>query len=139
MKTTAKVILRSLAATPLKIAIVYAGIIGLLYVDFRPLPLWIGDAVGYVIHFAAAYALAWWVLQKRSGRWLDGAVVAFNFIVVGALLEIFLYALLRGPSVALVTNLFAWQSAAINACYALGVVVAWLQVRMSLKNAASPE
>lgn len=137
MKTTAKIIVRSLAATPLKVAIVYAGIISLLYLDFRPLPIWVGDALGYAVHFAAAYFLAWWVLHKRSGRWLDGAVVIFNFVVVGALLEIFLYALLRGPSINLLANLFTWQSLAINFCYALGVGIAWLQVRMSLTRVAS--
>ena len=137
MKTTVKIILRSLAATPLKTTIVYAGILSLMYIDFRPLPLWIGDVLGYAIHFGVAYALAWWVLHKRSGRWLDGTVVVFNFVVVGALLEIFLYALLRGPSVSLVSNLFTWQSAAVNLCYFLGVACAWMQVRMALKRGAS--
>jgi hypothetical protein len=136
MKTTLKIILRSLAATPLKIAIVYAGVISLLYVDFRPLPLWIGDVLGYTIHFAVAYFLAWWVLHKRSARKLDGLVVAFNFIVISALLEIFLYALLRGPSSALLTNLFTWQSAAVNFCYLLGVACAWMRVKMDLQKSS---
>lgn len=137
MKTTLKIILRSLAATPLKIAVVYAGYLALLYVDFRPLPLWVGEALGYAIHFAAAFVLAWWVLHKRSARKLDGLVVAFNFIVIGALLEIFLYALLRGPSSTLLTNLFTWQSAAVNLCYFLGVACAWVQVKMSFTRNAS--
>ena len=137
MKTTAKIILRSLAATPLKIALVYAGIISLLYVEFRPLPLWMGDALAYLIHFAAAYFLALWVLHRRSGRWLDGAVVAFNFIVIGALLEIFLAALLRGPSEGLFLGLFTWQSAFVNLCYLMGVICAWVQVRLTLKRDAS--
>ncbi len=137
MKITAKIILRSLAATPLKIALVYAGIIGLLYIDFRPLPLWIGDALAYLIHFAVAYFLAWWVLHRRSGRWLDGAVVVFNFVVISALLEIFLAALLRGPNTNLVTNLFTWQSGVINLCYLIGVMCAWVQVRLTLTRDAS--
>jgi hypothetical protein len=137
MKTTAKIILRSLAATPLKIALVYAGIVGLLYMDFSPLPLWIGDALAYLIHFASAYFLALWVLHRRSGRWLDGAVVAFNFIVISALLEIFLAALLRGPSKGLLLGLFTWQSGLVNLCYLIGVGCAWVQVRLTLKRDAS--
>ncbi|MCK9360926.1 hypothetical protein M0Q28_01725 [Patescibacteria group bacterium] len=137
MKTTANIILRSLAATPLKIALVYAGIIGLLYVDFAPLPLWTGDALAYFVHFAVTYFLALWVLHGKSGRWLDGAVVAFNFIVISALLEIFLAALLRGPNTNLVTNLFTWQSGLINLCYLLGVGCAWIQARLTLTRDAS--
>ncbi len=137
MKMTAKIILRSLAATPLKIALVYAGIIGLLYMDFRPLPLWVGDALAYFVHFAAAYLLALWVFHRSSVRKLDGFVVAFNFIVISALLEIFLAALLRGPSMGLWLGLFTWQSALVNACYLIGVMSAWAQVRLKIKRVVS--
>lgn len=130
MKNTSKIILRSLAATPLKVAIVYAGIIALLYLDLKPLPDWTADALAYFIHFAAAYFLAWWVLDRRSGRWLDGVVVAFNFIVVGGLIELFVAGLLRGPSAALIQHFFTWQSASINLAYLIGVLCAFWQVRV---------
>jgi hypothetical protein len=136
MKTTAKIILRSLAATPLKIALVYAGILVWLRIDFRPLPEWFGIAVAYFIHFSAAYFLALWVLHRRSGRLLDGFVVAFCFIVVGMLIEIFLFSLLSGPRLAF-AGLFTWSGAVVQLCYLIGVACALIQVRLTLKRAAS--
>ncbi len=136
MKTTTRVILRSLAATPLRVAMVYAGIIALLYVDWNPLPEWTADAVGYVIQFAASYLLAWWVLHGRSTRWSDGLVVAFTFITVGTMLEVLVAVVLRGPSPEIFANMFVWQSGLLYAVYLFGVMVATWQVKRSTSRAA---
>lgn len=129
MKTTTRVILRSLAATPLRVTIVYAGVIALLYADLRPLPEWTADAIGYAIQFAASYVLALWVLHKRSVRWSDGLIVAFTFITVGTMLEILIAVILRGPSPEMFANMFVWQSGLLYVVYLLGVLAATWQVR----------
>ncbi len=129
MKATTRVILRSVAATPLRVAVVYAGVMAILAVDWRPLPEWTPDAAGYAIQFAASYLLAFWVLHGRSTRWSDGAIVAFTFITLGTMLELLLVAILRGPDPQAVANVFTWQSAMLFVVYALGVFVATWQVR----------
>jgi hypothetical protein len=129
MKTTTRVILRSVAVTPLRVAMVYAGFIALIFVDWSPLPDGTADAVGYAIQFAASYLLAWWVLHGRSTRWSDGLVVAFTFITVGTMLEILVAVILRGPSPELFANMFAWQSGLLYIVYLLGVMVATWQVK----------
>lgn len=137
MKTTTRVILRSLAATPLRVAMVYAGVIALIYVDWKPLPDWTADAIGYVIQFAASYVLALWVLHKRSVRWSDGLIVAFTFITVGTMLEVLVAVMLRGPSPEIFANMFAWQSGLLYVVYLLGVLAATWQVKRSTSNAVS--
>lgn len=129
MKTTTRVILRSVAATPLRVAIVYAGVIALLYTDLRPLPEWVPDAVGYTIQFAASYLLALWVLHRRSARWSDGLIVAFTFITLGTMLELLVAVILRGPSPSIMANVFTLQSGLLFVVYTLGVMAATWQVR----------
>ncbi len=129
MKATSRVILRSVAATPLRVAVVYAGVMAILAVDWRPLPGWAPDAVGYAIQFAASYLLAWWVLHGRSTRWSDGAIVAFTFITLGTILELLLVAVLRGPDPQALANVFTWQSGLLYVIYGLGVLAATWQVR----------
>lgn len=137
MTSTTRVILRSLAATPLRVAMVYAGVIALLYVDWRPLPDWTADALGYAIQFATSYVLAWWALHGRSTRWSDGLVVAFTFITVGTMLEVLVAVILRGPSPEIAANVFAWQSALLYLIYLFGVMVATWHVRRSMSRAVS--
>lgn len=134
MKITARVILRSLAATPLRVTLVYAGMIALLHFDFRPFPEWTADAIGFFIQFVASYLLAFWVLHLRSVRWSDGAVVAFTFIVVGTLLELLLAAVLHGPSPHFFSTVFTWQSFALFFVCFLGVSLAVWRVRRRMKN-----
>lgn len=129
MKTTTRVILRSMAATPLRVAIVYAGMIALLHVDLRPLPEWTADTIGYAIQFAAAYLLALWVLHLRSTRWSDGLIVAFTFITIGTMLEIFIAGMLLGPSPRILAGAFSWQGGLLYFVCLLGVMAATWRVK----------
>lgn len=137
MKATSRVILRSVAATPLRVAIAYAGVIALLYVEWEPLPEWTADAVGYAIQFAASYVLALWALHGRSTRWSDGLIVAFTFITLGTMLELALAATLRGPSPDMLAATVSLQGVLLYVIYLFGVMVATWQVRRSVKRAAS--
>jgi hypothetical protein len=137
MKTTARVILRSLAATPFRVAIAYAGVLALFAIDFRPFPDWMGDALGYTIQFVTAYLLALWILHGRSTRWSDGLVVAFTFIVVGTLLELLFATVLRGPTTESLADAVSWRAFGIYSLYLAGALLATWQVRRRALNAVS--
>ena len=127
MNMNARLVLRSLVATPFRLLFTYAGIILLLHFDVSPLPAWTSDALAFLLQFSAMFLTTWWVMQRRATTWSQALLVFFVLVVFGVLLEIGLAILLEGPSPDLLPQLVSMRSLTLYLVYAIGVSCGYLQ------------
>ncbi len=130
MNLSQSLFLRSLAAVPFRLMLTYAGLVGLLHLDVRPLPLWTLDVLTYLLQFAVTYLVAWWVMKQRASSWKHALIVFATFLVFGMLLETGLALALTGPRPEMLLQIVSVGNLILYVSSATGVAVAFLQVRM---------
>lgn len=129
MTLSLRLFLRSLAAVPFRLMLTYAGLVGLLHLDVKPLPLWTLDVLTYLLQFATTYLLAWWVMRRRATSWKHALIVFATFLVFGIVLETGLALALTGPQPGLFLQLVSPGNLILYAVSAVSVAVAFFQVR----------
>jgi hypothetical protein len=127
MNLNARLVLRSLAATPFRLLLTYAGIIVLMKIDVSPLPAWTSDALAFLLQFVAMFLATWWVMQRRANHWMQAVLVFFVLVLTGIGFEVGLALFLQGPTADLFAQLVSVRSLLLYVVYGIGVTCGFLQ------------